>query len=38
MPGVLMLEALAQACGLLAGLSQTPEENAGILLFFCRYR
>lgn len=34
MPGVLMLEALAQASGLLAGLSQTPEENYGILHFF----
>ncbi|MGL5742099.1 MAG: 3-hydroxyacyl-ACP dehydratase FabZ [Legionella sp.] len=34
MPGVLMLESLAQACGLLAGLSQTPEETAGILHFF----
>ena len=34
MPGVLMLESLAQACGLLAGLSQTPEENYGILHFF----
>ena len=34
MPGVLMLESLAQASGLLAGLSQTPEENANILHFF----
>ena len=34
MPGVLMLEALAQACGLLSGLSQSPEENKGILHFF----
>ncbi|KTD68702.1 MULTISPECIES: 3-hydroxyacyl-ACP dehydratase FabZ [Legionella] len=34
MPGVLMLEALAQASALLAGLSQTPEENYGILHFF----
>lgn len=34
MPGVLMLEALAQASGLLVGLSQTPEENEGILHFF----
>jgi 3-hydroxyacyl-[acyl-carrier-protein] dehydratase len=34
MPGVLMLEALAQASGLLAFLSQTPEENKGILHFF----
>lgn len=34
MPGVLMLEALAQASGLLAGLSQTHEENSGILHFF----
>lgn len=34
MPGVLMLEALAQASGLLSGLSQTPEENCGMLHFF----
>ncbi|STY30426.1 (3R)-hydroxymyristoyl-ACP dehydratase [Legionella wadsworthii] len=34
MPGVLMLEALAQTSGLLVGLSQTPEENEGILHFF----
>lgn len=34
MPGVLMLEALAQASGLLAGLSQSPEEIDGILHFF----
>lgn len=27
MPGVLMLEALAQACGLLAGVSETHSEN-----------
>lgn len=32
MPGVLMLEALAQASGLLAGLSHTHEEN--VLHFF----
>ncbi len=35
MPGVLMLEALAQACGLLAGLSCTHEDN--VLHFFCRH-
>lgn len=34
MPGVLMLEALAQAGALFAALSQTPEENEGILHFF----
>jgi 3-hydroxyacyl-[acyl-carrier-protein] dehydratase len=34
MPGVLMLEALAQASGLLVGLSQKPEENVGMLHFF----
>jgi 3-hydroxyacyl-[acyl-carrier-protein] dehydratase len=34
MPGVLMLEALAQASGLLAGLSQPPEEYEGMLHFF----
>ena len=34
MPGVLMLEALAQASAILAALSQTPEENEGILHFF----
>lgn len=34
MPGVLMLESLAQAGGLFAGLSQPPEENEGILHFF----
>ncbi|KTD74386.1 3-hydroxyacyl-ACP dehydratase FabZ [Legionella tucsonensis] len=34
MPGVLMLEALAQASALLAGLSQSPEEIDGILHFF----
>lgn len=32
MPGVLMLEALAQACGLLAGVSETHGEN--VLHFF----
>jgi 3-hydroxyacyl-[acyl-carrier-protein] dehydratase len=34
MPGVLMLEALAQASGLLAVLSQPPEEYEGMLHFF----
>lgn len=34
MPGVLMLEALAQASTLLAGLSQTEEEKKGIIHFF----
>ncbi len=34
MPGVLLLEALAQASGILAFLSQTPEENKGVLHFF----
>lgn len=34
MPGVLMLEALAQASGILASLSQPPKENVEILHFF----
>lgn len=34
MPGVLMLEALAQAGALFSALSQTPEENEGIIHFF----
>lgn len=34
MPGVLMLESLAQASALLAALSQTPEERAGIMHLF----
>lgn len=34
MPGVLMLEALAQASGILAGLSQPAEELEGVLHFF----
>ncbi|MDR3441711.1 MAG: 3-hydroxyacyl-ACP dehydratase FabZ [Legionella sp.] len=34
MPGVLMLEALAQASGILASLSQAPKENVEILHFF----
>ena len=34
MPGVLMLEALAQASGILVGLSQPPEEFKGKLHYF----
>ncbi|MFA6302524.1 MAG: 3-hydroxyacyl-ACP dehydratase FabZ [Legionella sp.] len=34
MPGVLMLEALAQACAILASLSSTPKEGCEILHFF----
>ena len=34
MPGVLMLEALAQACGILASLSCAPKEGYEVLHFF----
>jgi 3-hydroxyacyl-[acyl-carrier-protein] dehydratase len=34
MPGVLMLEALAQACGILSSLSQEPTEGYEVLHFF----
>lgn len=34
MPGVLMLEALAQAGGLLSNLSRTPKEGHAFLYFF----
>lgn len=34
MPGVLMLEALAQACGILSSLSTDPSERKGVLHFF----
>ena len=34
MPGVLMLEALAQACGILSNLSQPVEEGNEVLHFF----
>ena len=34
MPGVLMLEALAQASGILSNLSRSPEEGYEFLYFF----
>lgn len=34
MPGVLMLEALAQACGILASMSCQPQEGYELLHFF----
>ena len=34
MPGVLMLEALAQASGILSYLSRSPEENAQLIYYF----
>ena len=34
MPGVLMLEALAQACGILSSLSSPPKEGYEVLHFF----
>ncbi len=34
MPGVLMLEALAQACAILSDLSRTPKEGYKFLYFF----
>ena len=34
MPGVLMLEALAQACGVLSDLSRSPKEGYKFIYFF----